>query len=66
MVKTSLRLKGPVNIQRHTIDAGPFLAEVMLHPNGAMHIRSLAPTRKARKMHEKAMGKIITRDMRKH
>jgi len=60
MARISLKIKGSVIVQRQTVSAGPFMAELMFLENGKMHARSLAPTRKLRRRHEKVIKKVIS------
>jgi len=59
VAKISARMKAQVIVERQTVDAGPFMAEIMIMENGTMKVRSLAPTRTLRRRHEKVMKKII-------
>lgn len=59
MVKTSAKARFPVLVDRETIQAGPFMAEVGIAANGRVLVRSLAPTRNLRRQHEKTMRGLI-------
>lgn len=57
-MRTSAKLSSQI-VGKELVDAGPFKAQVYLLQNGTMKVRSLAPTRKLRRQHEKVMKKII-------